>query len=129
MSPVTCHLPENLLGRREDGRRVVGDAEGEAGARAEVVEAGDAGEVEAQARGAHLQTQARFRERLGSERRAARAPLGTESLAEARLGLQVKATGLRFDFAGIAGLNEFSPRTGLTFGVTYDSPTVFAPAK
>jgi hypothetical protein len=61
--------------------------------------------------------------------RSGRAPLGTESLSEARLGLQVKATGLRFDFAGIAGLNDFSPRTGLTFGVTYDSPTVFAPAK
>lgn len=61
--------------------------------------------------------------------RSGRAPVGTESLSEARLGLQVKATGLRFDFAGIAGLNDFSPRTGLTFGVTYDSPTVFAPAK
>ena len=61
--------------------------------------------------------------------RSGRAPLGTESLSEARLGLQVRATGLRFDFAGIAGLNDFSPRTGLTFGVTYDSPTVFAPAK
>ena len=61
--------------------------------------------------------------------RSGRAPLGTESLSEARLGLQVRATGLRFDFAGIAGLNDFSPRTGLTFGVTYDSPTVFAPAR
>jgi hypothetical protein len=61
--------------------------------------------------------------------RGGRAPFGTESLSEARLGLQVKATGLRFDFAGIAGLGDFSPRTGLTFGVTYDSPTIFAPAK
>ena len=61
--------------------------------------------------------------------RRGRAPFGTESQSEARLGLQVRATGLRFDFAGIAGLNDFSPRTGLTFGVTYDSPTIFAPAK
>jgi len=61
--------------------------------------------------------------------RRGRAPFGTESQSEARLGLQVRATGLRFDFAGIAGLGEFSPRTGLTFGVTYDSPTIFAPAK
>ena len=61
--------------------------------------------------------------------RGRRAPLGTESLSEARLGLQVKATGLRFDFAGIAGLTDFSPRSGVTFGVTYDTPTVFAPAK
>jgi hypothetical protein len=61
--------------------------------------------------------------------RTGRAPLGTESLSEARLGLQVKASGLRFDFAGIAGLTDFSPRSGVTFGVTYDTPTVFTPAK
>ena len=56
-------------------------------------------------------------------------PLGTESQSEARIGLQVKASGLRFDFAGIAGLTEFSPRSGVTFGVTYDSPSIFAPVK
>ncbi|MGH9902210.1 MAG: hypothetical protein ACRD68_10430 [Pyrinomonadaceae bacterium] len=61
--------------------------------------------------------------------RGGRAPLGTEPLSEARLGLQVRATGLRFDFAGIAGLTDFSPRSGITFGVTYDTPTVFAPVK
>jgi hypothetical protein len=61
--------------------------------------------------------------------RTGRAPFGTEGHSEARLGLQVKASGLRFDFAGIKGLNNFSPRTGVTFGVTYDSPTIFAPAK
>lgn len=61
--------------------------------------------------------------------RKGRAPFGTEGQSQARLGLQVKASGLRFDFAGIKGLGEFSPRTGVTFGVTYDSPTVFAPAK
>jgi hypothetical protein len=61
--------------------------------------------------------------------RRGRAPLGTESLSEARLGLQIKASGLRFDFAGIAGLTDFSPRSGVTFGVTYDTPTVFAPVK
>jgi hypothetical protein len=61
--------------------------------------------------------------------RTGRAPFGTEGNSEARLGLQVKASGLRFDFAGIKGLNNFSPRTGVTFGVTYDSPSIFAPAK
>jgi hypothetical protein len=61
--------------------------------------------------------------------RNGRAPFGTEGSSEARLGLQVKASGLRFDFAGIKGLNNFSPRTGVTFGVTYDSPSIFAPAK
>ena len=40
-----------------------------------------------------------------------------------------QGAGLRFDFAGIAGLTDFSPRSGVTFGVTYDTPTVFAPVK
>ena len=61
--------------------------------------------------------------------RRGRAPLGTEPLSEARLGLQVRGAGLRFDFAGIKGLTDFSPRSGITFGVTYDTPTVFAPVK
>lgn len=61
--------------------------------------------------------------------RGAGAPLGTESQSEARLGMQIKASGLRFDVAGIAGLSEFSPRSGVTFGVTYDSPSIFVPAK
>src|SRR4026209_516130 len=55
-------------------------------------------------------------------------PLGTESQAEARLGMQIKASGLRFDFAGIKGLTNFTHNSGVTIGVTYDTPTVFAPA-
>ncbi len=39
-------------------------------------------------------------------------PLGTESQAEARLGMQIRASGLRFDFAGIKGLTSFSPNSG-----------------
>ena len=61
--------------------------------------------------------------------RGGAAPLGTESLGEFRFGLQVKAAGLRFDAAGIKGLTEFSPRSGVTFGVTYDTPSVFKPVK
>ena len=61
--------------------------------------------------------------------RGGQAPLGTESLSEFRLGVQVKAAGLRFDAAGIRGLTDFSPRTGITFGVTYNTPSVFAPVK
>jgi hypothetical protein len=57
------------------------------------------------------------------------APLGTESLGEFRMGVQVKAAGLRFDAAGIKGLTAFSPRSGITIGVTYDTPSVFAPVK
>lgn len=57
------------------------------------------------------------------------APLGTEPLGEARLGVQIKANNLRFDVAGIAGLTNFSPRSGVTFGLTYDTPPVFTPVK
>jgi len=56
-------------------------------------------------------------------------PLGTESQAQARLGMQVRASGLRFDVAGIKGLTSFSPNSGITIGVTYDSPVIFAPPK
>lgn len=56
-------------------------------------------------------------------------PLGTESQSEARLGMQIRASGLRFDFAGIKGLTSFSPNSGVTIGVTYDTRSVFAPAK
>jgi hypothetical protein len=56
-------------------------------------------------------------------------PLGTESQSEARLGMQVRASGLRFDFAGIKGLTRFTHDSGVTVGVTYDTPSVFAPAK
>ena len=56
-------------------------------------------------------------------------PLGTESQSEARLGMQIRASGLRFDLAGIKGLTSFSPNSGFTVGVTYDTPSVFAPVK
>lgn len=57
------------------------------------------------------------------------APLGTESTGQFRVGTQIWASGLRFDTAAIFGLTRFSPRTGLTFGVTYQSPNIFTPAK
>ena len=57
------------------------------------------------------------------------APLGTESISQLRLGTQIKASGVRFDTAAIFGLTKFSPRTGVTFGVTYQSPSLFTPAK
>lgn len=56
-------------------------------------------------------------------------PLGTESQGEARLGMQIRASGLRFDFAGIKGLTSQSPRSGITVGVTYDTPSIFKPAQ
>ena len=57
------------------------------------------------------------------------APLGTESSGQFRLGTQIKASSLRFDTAAIFGLTKYSPRTGVTFGVTYQSPSIFTPAK
>jgi hypothetical protein len=57
------------------------------------------------------------------------APLGTESLGQFRVGAQVKASGLRFDSAAIFGLTKYSPRTGVTFGVTYESPAFIPIAK
>src|SRR3982750_674366 len=56
-------------------------------------------------------------------------PLGTESQSQARLGMQIRASGLRFDLAGIKGLGKFSPKSGVTVGVTYDSPSIFKPAQ
>ncbi|MBC7901286.1 MAG: hypothetical protein H7070_14675 [Saprospiraceae bacterium] len=61
--------------------------------------------------------------------RTGNAPLGTESVGQFRVGAQVKASGLRFDSAAIFGLTRFSPRTGVTFGVTYESPSFFPVAK
>jgi hypothetical protein len=57
------------------------------------------------------------------------APIGTESTGQFRVGTQIRASGLRFDTAAIFGLTRFSPRTGITFGVTYQSPNIFTPAK
>ncbi|MBK8466637.1 MAG: hypothetical protein IPL32_12480 [Chloracidobacterium sp.] len=57
------------------------------------------------------------------------APLGTESIGQFRIGTQIKASGLRFDTAAAFGLTEFSPRSGITFGVTYVTPSILTPAK
>lgn len=61
--------------------------------------------------------------------RSGAAPLGTESMSQFRIGTQIRASGLRFDAAGIFGLTRYSPRTGITFGVTYESPAFFKPAQ
>lgn len=61
--------------------------------------------------------------------RSGPAPLGTESVGNFRIGTQIRASGLRFDTAAIFGLTKYSPRTGITFGVTYQSPSIFTPAK
>jgi hypothetical protein len=44
--------------------------------------------------------------------------LGTESLSQFRLGVQIHGAGFRWDVAGIAGLSRNSPHSGITFGIT-----------
>lgn len=61
--------------------------------------------------------------------RGGTAPLGTESIGQFRIGTQIKASGLRFDTAAAIGLTKYSPRSGIIFGVTYQTPNVFTPAK
>jgi hypothetical protein len=48
------------------------------------------------------------------------APLGTEDFSEGRLGAQIRALGVRWYAAGIFGISKRAPKTGLTFGITYD---------
>jgi hypothetical protein len=57
-----------------------------------------------------------------------RAPLGTEDFSEARLGAQIRALGVRWNAAGIIGLSNRAPRSGLAFGITYDWDA-FTPVK
>jgi hypothetical protein len=54
-------------------------------------------------------------------RRSTRTPFpGTESLGEARIGFQLNAAGLRWDSAFIKGYTPFSPKYGITLGVSSD---------
>ena len=57
---------------------------------------------------------------LYTPRKITPALLGTESRGQGRLGVQIMAGGLIWDFAGIAGLTKNDPRTGFTFGVSRD---------
>ncbi|MBX3278448.1 MAG: hypothetical protein KF868_10645 [Acidobacteria bacterium] len=57
-----------------------------------------------------------------------RAPLGTESDGAARLGVRFRAGGLVWDVAGLRGLSEHSPRSGILFGLSYET-NVFTPVK
>ena len=52
-------------------------------------------------------------------------------LASPVIGRAAKSQALLavLDAAGIKGLTRLSPRSGLTVGVTYDTPSIFTPAK
>ncbi|MBI3940028.1 MAG: hypothetical protein HY315_04280 [Acidobacteria bacterium] len=45
---------------------------------------------------------------------------GTEDVSRVRLGAQVRAGGLVWDFAGLAGLRKADPDSGVVFGITRD---------
>ena len=47
---------------------------------------------------------------------------GTEDRAQARLGLQFRAGGIRWDAAAAAGLTHQDPRLGVVFGLTKEFP-------
>jgi hypothetical protein len=55
-------------------------------------------------------------------------PLGTESEGIARLGARIRTGGLIWDVSGIKGLTGTSPRSGVSFGVSYEA-SLFQPAK
>jgi hypothetical protein len=56
----------------------------------------------------------------GSHSTRKTAPLGTEDFSEARVGAQIRALGLRFNAAGVFGLSNRAPKTGISLGITYD---------
>jgi hypothetical protein len=57
---------------------------------------------------------------LYSPRKITPALVGTESRGQGRLGVQITAGGLIWDFAAIAGLTKNDPHAGFTFGVSKD---------
>jgi hypothetical protein len=46
--------------------------------------------------------------------------IGTQSQSQARLGVQINASGFVWDVAGVAGLTKNDPHFGVTFGVSKD---------
>ena len=56
-------------------------------------------------------------------------PLGTESLSQARAGIQIQAWWLKWDVAGFAGLTQYSPHSGIVFGVSKDFQAFRKPPK
>ncbi len=48
------------------------------------------------------------------------ARLGNENQSQVRAGLQIYTGGLRWDIAGIAGLKQYDPDSGIAVGMTYE---------
>lgn len=58
----------------------------------------------------------------GWESTRRRAPLGTESRGQVRVGLQLRTGRLWWDLAGVRGMHAVDPRSGLVFGVSTTVP-------
>lgn len=54
---------------------------------------------------------------------------GVEDTSQVRLGAQIRAAGLVWDVAGLAGLKRADPDTGVIFGITRDFQLYKVPAK
>src|SRR5262245_7645008 len=54
----------------------------------------------------------------GWDNRQSNRSLGGEDRSQARLGIQVRAAGVRWDVAGTAGLTRWDHRSGVVFGMT-----------
>jgi hypothetical protein len=46
--------------------------------------------------------------------------LGNENKSQARAGIQFRTGGIRWDLAGVAGLTNFDPKSGIIVGASYD---------
>lgn len=58
----------------------------------------------------------------GWENTRRRAPLGTESRGQVRVGLQLRTGRLWWDLAGVRGVHAIDPRSGIVFGVSTTMP-------
>ncbi|MCS6816526.1 MAG: hypothetical protein N0A16_06745 [Blastocatellia bacterium] len=58
----------------------------------------------------------------GWENTRRRAPLGTESRGQMRIGLQLRTGRLWWDLAGVRGVHAIDPRSGIIFGVSTTVP-------
>jgi hypothetical protein len=46
--------------------------------------------------------------------------VGNENTSQTRMGIQFWTRGIRWDFAGVAGLMHFDPKSGIVVGATYE---------
>jgi hypothetical protein len=55
-----------------------------------------------------------------SGRQGPRHRVGNENQSQVRSGIQFRTRGIRWDFAGVAGLTHFDPKSGIVVGASYE---------